>query len=103
MSRRQVINKYIPGDWNVICDVCGRKRKASQCTLQMIREMPNVYVCTDTCLDEYNPQLYVRGVPDPQIVPIIRDDSDSNIRGFVAVAPYTGPITADQLRTNGVH
>jgi len=25
------MNNYIDGDWNVICDICGKKRKYSQC------------------------------------------------------------------------
>lgn len=103
MSSKRIVEKYLPGDWNVICDLCGIKRKASQCTMQMIPEMPNMFVCTDTCLDKHNEQYDVRGVEDHVNVPIVRDDSPSNSVGFVAVAPYTGPITAAQLQTNGVH
>lgn len=102
MGTRLVINKFIDGDWNVICDTCGRKRKRSQCTLSLIPDMPNVLVCTDTCLDIQNPQYFVRGVPDIQTVPDSRSDSDGNVVGYIGVAPYTGPITAADLITNGV-
>lgn len=103
MSKRQKINRFIDGTNNVICDTCGTKRKAFQCTLQMIKEMPNVMVCTDTCLDEHNPQMDVHGVPDRQVAPIVRPDSDSNAPDLGAFTDgYTAPLTANNLRTNGV-
>jgi hypothetical protein len=102
VSQRKTINTYIDGAWNVICDICGSKRKNFQCVMTQIPESPNLFVCKDTCVDKHNAQYDVRGVTDQQVVPIVRNDSNSNTSGFVAVSPYTGPITAAQLQTNGV-
>ncbi len=103
VANRKVINKYIIGSWNVICDVCGRKRKNFQCVMTQIPESPNLFVCADTCVDKHNPQYDVRGVPDPQVVPVVRNDSPSNVVGFQGDPPfYTGPITGANLQTNGV-
>ena len=57
------------GDWNVICDKCGFKRKASECRMQW----DNLFVCKE-CFDVRHPQDSVRGVPDYQAVPIARPD-----------------------------
>jgi hypothetical protein len=71
--------------------------------MQMIPESPNLFVCTDTCLDKHNQQQDVRGVVDSQVVPIVRNDSPSNVVGFQGDPPfYSGPITAANLQTNGV-
>lgn len=95
MATKKVINTYIPGAWNVICDRCGTKRKNFQCTMQMIPERPNLFVCTDTCLDKHNPQFDVTGVQDLQAVPVPRPDSNSNAQNLGAFAPgYSAPITA---------
>ena len=58
------------GDYNVICDKCGRKRYASQCRLNS----DNLFVCSDTCWEPEHPQESVRGIPDYQGVPIARPD-----------------------------
>jgi hypothetical protein len=72
MANKKVIKTYIPGQWNVICDRCGVKRKSSQVTMQMNKEQSNILVCTDTCLDKHQPQVDVRGIPDNTSVPFPR-------------------------------
>lgn len=57
------------GDYNVICDICGLKFKASECQMQW----NNLYVCK-TCYEERQPQDFVRGLSDDMRVPIARPD-----------------------------
>ena len=56
------------GDWNIVCDRCGRKRKASDCRITW----DNLYVCADTCWMPRHPQDFVVGIPEDQTVPIAR-------------------------------
>lgn len=58
------------GDYNCICDLCGRKRKASECRLKW----NNFFVCADTCWEPRHPQDFVEGRADDQNVPIARPD-----------------------------
>ena len=59
---------YKPGDWNVICDRCGIKTKASLCRLTW----DNLFVCRGRCWEPRHPQDFVRGKEDRQQVPISR-------------------------------
>ena len=61
---------YKKGDWNVICDRCGFKRKASECRMQW----NNLFVCYPECYEERNAQDFLRGFPDHQSVPIARPE-----------------------------
>lgn len=59
---------YKKGDYNVICDRCGAKFKASECAM----EWDNLFVCKQYCWEERQPQDFVRGRVDDQTVPIAR-------------------------------
>ena len=62
-------SRYDKGDWTALCDVCGRKFKASKLKQRWDGLM--------TCQQDWEtrqPQDFVRGVPDTQIVPWIRDE-----------------------------
>lgn len=61
---------YRKGDYNIICDRCGSKFKASNCRL----EWDNLFVCS-TCFDIRQPQDFVKGKKDDQRVPIARPRS----------------------------
>lgn len=61
---------YKHGDYNVICDVCGRKFKASTCKLKW----NNMLACS-VCFEERNPQDFVKGVADDQRVPLARPEA----------------------------
>lgn len=61
---------FKPGDWNVICDRCGRRRKASQCVM----EWDNLFVCQTPCFETRHPQDFVTGKIDHQNVPINRKE-----------------------------
>lgn len=58
---------FIFDDYNVICDRCGAKFKASECKM----EWDNLFVCK-WCWEPRQPQDYVRGVKDDQRAPIVR-------------------------------
>lgn len=60
---------YRPGDWLVICDMCGMRHYGSECKLNW----KNQFVCGG-CFDVRHPQDSVTGVPDDQSVPIPRPD-----------------------------
>lgn len=58
---------YKHGDWNAICDVCGRKYKGS-----MLRQRwDGLMVCPDD-FEQRHPQEYVRGVVDNPTPPFTR-------------------------------
>lgn len=55
------------GDWNAVCSMCGRKRKAST----LIKNWQGMYRCPEH--DEpRQPQDFVRGIPDIQTAPWVQ-------------------------------
>lgn len=69
---------YKHGDYNVICDICGFKYKASETRLQW----NNLLTC-GKCYEERHPQDYVRGIRDDPTVPIARPDGEPIFVGIV--------------------
>lgn len=64
-------NYFKSGEWNIICDVCGFKFKASE----IKKRWDGLLVCTsDYELD--HPQKYIRVREDGQSVPYIRDEPE---------------------------
>ena len=61
---------YKKGDWNVICDICGFKKKFSETSINW----KNQVVCSDTCYEDRHPQDFVFGKADKQTVPIARPE-----------------------------
>jgi len=61
--------RYDKGDWEAICDVCGRKYKASK-----LKQRWDGLMCCPQDWEIRQPQDFVRGVPDPQLVPWVRDE-----------------------------
>lgn len=55
-------NYYEPGQWNVICDRCGLKRKSGQ----VRQEWTGLMVCADTCYETRHPQTLIQ-VPEEHI------------------------------------
>lgn len=55
-------NKYIPGDWWVICERCGFKYRQSQ----MKKEWTGLLVCAKNCWEPRHPQDFLRSVPEKQ-------------------------------------
>lgn len=56
---------YVPGEYYVICDQCGRKKYRSECRFTW----DNLLVCSDTCWEPKHPQYYVKSIPNIQRVP----------------------------------
>lgn len=82
---------YLPGDWNVACSMCGRKRKASQ----LVRNWQGLWRCPEHN-EPRQPQDFVRAVPDIQGVPFAQPESDINIifcsfNGGSAIPHYSIP------------
>lgn len=63
---------YVPGDYWVICDRCGFKKRKSETSMTW----DNLLVCTDKCFEEQHPQDFVKARVDIQSVPIARPDVD---------------------------
>lgn len=59
---------YIPGDWFLLCDICGFKKRRSECS----KDWEGKMVCTATCLDERNPQETLKPRGEAQSVPDAR-------------------------------
>lgn len=82
---------FVDGQWNVICDRCGRKRKNVECAYD-VWPKDNLFVCIDTCLDMFQPQDKLISIPDPMNVPIARPEGPNN----VTLGPiYNGPTNGD--------
>lgn len=74
-------NSYSPGDYYVICDVCGFKYRASQTQ----RRWDNLRVCAKDW-EPRHPQDFVRGRRDRQRVPDPRPEPADN---FIEVGDVT--------------
>lgn len=72
--------RYDRGDWNAICDVCGRQMKASA-----LRQR---WDGLKTCQDDWEPrqpQDFVRGVADYQAPPFTRPEQSNNFLPSIIV------------------
>lgn len=68
---------YIKGDWNAVCDECGRRFRASQ----LKKRWDGLMVCSQD-YEVRHPQDFVRAKADNQLVPWIkREVSDVFIGG----------------------
>lgn len=68
------IDGWVPGDWNIACSMCGRKRKASY----MVKNWQGQWRCPEH--DEpRHPQDYVKGTVDNQTVPFVQQMADLDI------------------------
>lgn len=62
MSTREGV--YVAGDYYVLCDICGFKKRRTECS----KDWEGKIVCTATCLDQRNPQDYIQAMPERQAV-----------------------------------
>jgi len=69
--RRHTPNSYFVGGFYRICDDCGRKRRARDTA----KKWNGMIVCADTCIEERNPQDFVRAHHDNQTVPEPRPEN----------------------------
>lgn len=77
-------NYYKPGDWNAICDQCGRRFKASE-----LRQRWDKLMVCDEDFEYRHPQDFVRAVPDQQPLPFTRPEPTD---GEVSVS-YISQVT----------
>ena len=63
-------NYHAPGDWNVITDCCGMKRKFSEC----LKQWNGLIVCREH-YDPRHPLDFIKSTHDDQRVPIARPES----------------------------
>jgi len=71
------IPRYDKGDWIALCDVCGRKYKASN-----LKKRWDGLMCCDHDWEIRQPQDFVRGIADTQIAPWLRSEPANS---FIAV------------------
>jgi hypothetical protein len=62
---------YSHGNWDVLCDDCGRKYKASD----LLKRWDGLMVCKQYCYEERHPQDFVRGATDKISVPWSRPEN----------------------------
>lgn len=82
---------WAPGDWNAVCSMCGRKRKAST----MVKNWQGLYRCPEHN-EPRHPQDFVRAVPDNMSVPWAQPETDIDLQictfnGLSAVPGYALP------------
>jgi len=84
-------DRYVKGDFNVICDICGFKYKGSQ----LRKQWDGIRACsgagTNDCWSPRHPQLSVRGRADKQAPPWVRPEPDDV---FISDGD---PVTEDDL------
>ena len=78
-------NSYDPGLWEAICDVCGRKFKAS--SLQ--KRWDGLMVCPGD-YETRQPQDFVRGVADTQVPPWTRPEAQDTFIFFCTLVTIQG-------------
>jgi hypothetical protein len=92
-------NHYVKGQWNVICDSCGWKKKSSE----VRRRWDGLIVCADTCYETDHPQKYLRVRETGLAVPFIRDepaDTYQLICYIYAIRAYADLGEADCMRAD---
>lgn len=73
------------GQWNVICDVCGKRYKIGQ-----VRKRWDGLIVCDQDFEQDHPQKYLRVRETGQAVPIIRDEPQDNFRLVCDLAGTSG-------------
>lgn len=77
-------NFYERGSWNITCDVCGKKMKASHA-----RHRWDGFIVCDADFEHRHPQDLIKTKPDKQSVPFTRPPQDT----FVTVTYYVDTLT----------
>ncbi len=82
---------YKPGDWNVACSMCGRKRKASE----LVKNWQGQWRCPEHN-EPRQPQDFVRNITDDMGVPFSQPETDIDVlfcsfNGQSAIPDYALP------------
>ena len=88
-----LLTYYQRGDWNSVCDVCGRGFKFSQ----LRKRWDSAYTCPE-CWEIRQPQDFVRGVKDDPSVPIARP-RQINYQSPFAFWEYSNDVQTPWLET----
>jgi len=83
---------YTSGDWLIICDVCGKKMKASHS-----RHRWDGFIVCDGCFEHRHPQDLIRTKPDKQSVPYSRPPNDVYID-----VTYIEPLSCTYITKAGM-
>lgn len=89
-------NYYVPGDYNVVCDVCSKKFKASEA-----KERWDGFI---VCPDDYemrHEQDFVQARLDKITVPFSRPRSPDVFTGIVYICTVDGKTAITGLATAG--
>lgn len=78
---------YLPGGWNMLCQVCGFKYK----NVDMKLRWDNVWCCPEDW-EVRQPQDFVRGVSDPMMVPYTSPEPPVQFDTFPPIQTPTGEI-----------
>ena len=85
---------FKPGEWNVACSMCGRKRKSSE----VVRNWQGLYRCPEHN-EPRQPQDFARGVKDVMTVPFAQPETDLFVT-VNATFPASVTPTSVTLGTN---
>ena len=79
-------NHYIPHEWNVVCDVCSKKIKASESRLRW----DGLVVCPDD-FEHRHPQDFVKARTDKITVPFTRPIPPLTFTNISYIVCYVDP------------
>ena len=82
--------RYDRGDWNALCDVCGRQLKASA----LRQRWDGLKTCDDDW-EPRQPQDFVRGVADYQAPPWTRPEPSNQFVPVVTIYTPDGQLPID--------
>lgn len=92
------IPRYDKGDWIAMCDVCGRKYKASN-----LQKRWDGLMCCHEDWEIRQPQDFVRGVQDTQIAPWLRDEPSDYFIPIAFTAPTALIVVNETVTIELVH
>jgi hypothetical protein len=85
-------NYYVSGDWNLVCDICSKKVKAS-----ISKKRWDGFLVCPSCWEERQPLDFIRARIDKITVPFQRPIPPSE---FIPVS-YTVPLSCIPLQSYG--
>lgn len=90
------MSKYTPGDWHVICDVCGKKTPASE----IKRRWDGMLVCKND-YEHRHPQDFLKAKTDKISVPFSRPRPA--VDSFVVVNYYNDYVVGDYIELQSLY
>jgi len=77
--------RYVPGEWNAVCDVCAQKYKSGD----MKKRWDGLMVCPNDW-EPRHPQDFLRAVPDRQYVPWSRPETPDTFVFYCTIITSQG-------------